>query len=265
MNSYYDILGIDIAAPPDQVKRAFRQRAKELHPDLRAAHGESVAEMQALIRAYETLIDPDRREEYDRRMMIVRPEFRFDYREYLKGRPEDNEAQSRLVFFDLLHQREEDAVQLFTEMRLRRGFSLSDHLDREDYMDCTFLLAEEYERRGEYLASFDLYYELIQCELEKEYFKHFFVEVLEKVRNLVCFKMPVSLPPEQVVECLETLVVVDLPRKELAFFLKKAAELYADMHDPITATAYLNRGLELDEKLAGTKKLRERLSSFHPV
>lgn len=265
MNSYYDILGIDVSANPEHIKRAFRQRAKELHPDLHVSSGDTVADMQALIRAYETLIDPDRREEYDRRMMIVRPEFRFDYREYLKGRPEDNQAQSRLVFFDLLHQREEDAVQLFTELRLRRGFSLSDHLDREDYMDCSFLLAEEYERREEYLASFDLYLDLIRYELEQPYFKHFFVEVLERVRNLTCFKMPVALPPDQVIECLETLVTLDLPRKDLAFFLKKAAELYTDIDDPVTATTYLNRGLQLDEKLAGTKKLRERLSSFHPV
>jgi tetratricopeptide (TPR) repeat protein len=265
LNSYYDILGIDVSANPEQVKRAFRQRAKEIHPDLHVSRGDAVADMQALIRAYETLIDPDRREEYDRRMMIVRPEFRFDYREYLKGRPEDNEAQSRLVFFDLLHQREEDAVHLYTELRLRRGFALNDHLDREDYMDCAFLLAEEYERREEYLASFDLYLDLIRFELDRAYFKHFFVEVLERVRNLTCFKMPVALPPEQVIECLETLVMLDLPRKDVAFFLKKAAELYADMSDPATATQYLNRGLELDEKLAGTKKLKERLSSFHPV
>jgi hypothetical protein len=59
--------------------------------------------------------------------------------------------------------------------------------------------------------------------------------------------------------------MLDIGRKELAFFLKKGAELYADMGDAVTATAYLQRGLELDGKLAGTKKLKERLSALYPV
>jgi curved DNA-binding protein CbpA len=265
LNSYYELLGIDITASSEEVKRAFRRRAKELHPDLRASVGDTVVEMQALIRAYETLIDPDRRDDYDRRRMIVRPEFRFDYREFLKSRPEDNEFQSRLIFFDLLHRREEDAVQLYKELKARAGFDLAESLDREDFMDCAFMLAEEHERRGEFLGAFDLYMQTIEFELDRAYFKHFFVEVVEKLRNLVCFRMAANLPPRDVIECIDSVLLLDLPRKDLAFFLKKAAELYADIDDPVTATAYLNRGLQLDQKLPGTKKLKDRLRSFHAV
>lgn len=265
MKSYYDILDIDVGSSPEEIKRAFRKRAKELHPDVNRDLGDAVEAMQSLLSAYETLIDPDRREEYDRRMMILRPEVRFDYREFLKSRPNDDEFQSKLVFFDLLHQNEEEAIELYDRLQTRGDFALCEHLDREDFMDCAFLLAEEYERRKRYMPAFRLLTSVINFELELPYFKHFFVDVIEKLRTLVCFRMAASLEPGDVLGCIDEVLVLDLGRKELAFFLKKGAELYADAGDPITATSYLQRGLELDGKLAGTKKLRERLAAAYPA
>lgn len=265
MKSYYEILNVDISSSPEQIKRAFRKRAKELHPDVNRSLGDTVEAMQSLLRAYETLIDPERREEYDRRMMILRPEVRFDYREFLKSRPEDDEFQSKLVFFDLLHHNEDEALELYDRLRARADFMLCEHLDREDYMDCAYLLAEEYERRKDYLPAFSLLTSVINFELEKPYFRHFFAEVTDKLRTLVCFKMPMEYEPADVIACIDEVLMLDIGRKELAFFLKKGAELYADMGDAVTATAYLQRGLELDGKLAGTKKLKERLSALYPV
>ena len=265
MNSYYEILNVDVSSSSDQIKRAFRKRAKELHPDVNRDLGDTVEAMQSLIRAYETLIDPDRREEYDRRMMILRPEVRFDYREFLRSRPDDDEFQAKLVFFDLLHHNEDQALALYEELRVRRDFALYEHLDREDYMDCAFLLAEEYERRKEYKPAFELLTSVIDFELDHPYFRHFFVEVTEKLRTLVCFKMPTVMAAEEVLACIDEVLLLEIGRKELAFFLKKGAEIYADMGDGATATAYLQRGLELDGKLAGTKKLRERLSALYAV
>ena len=265
MKTYYEILNADVDASPEQIKRAFRKRAKELHPDVNRNLGDTVEAMQTLLRAYETLIDPNRREEYDRRMMILRPEVRFDYREFLRSRPEDNEFQAKLVFFDLLHHNEDEAVALYDELRTRPDFDLREHLDREDFMDCAFLLAEEYERRKEYRPAFELLTSVILFELEQPYFRHFFVEVKEKLRTLVCFKMVAQMRPEEVIGCIDEVLLLEIGHKELAFFLKKGAELYADLGDVVTASTYLQRGMELDEKLAGTKKLRERLSALYPV
>ena len=265
MKNYYEILGIEVAASDEQVKKAFRRRAKELHPDVNSELGDTVEAMQSLIRAYETLIEPERREDYDRRMMILRPEVRFDYREFLLSRPNDPEFQAKLVFFDLLHHNEKEAMALFDRLSEDADFSLVEHLDREDYMDCAYILAEEYERDGEYETAFELLLSVIEHELERPYFRHFFLEVTEKLRALVCFKMPANLDPEVVINAINRVLLLDLGRKELAFFLKKGAELYADLGDATTATTYLKRGLDLDGKLAGTKKLRERLAELHPV
>jgi DnaJ-class molecular chaperone len=62
----YKILGIDTDATQDQIKAAYRSKAKHLHPD--RSKGSS-APFRALQQAYEVLCDPERRRRYDRERM----------------------------------------------------------------------------------------------------------------------------------------------------------------------------------------------------
>ena len=55
-------------------------------------------------------------------------------------------SQAKLIFFDILHLEEDEALSIW------RGwggldFTLEKYLDREDWMDCLFILAEELEKR----------------------------------------------------------------------------------------------------------------------
>jgi curved DNA-binding protein CbpA len=259
VQTYYDILQVSTSCSQEDVKRAFRRRAKELHPDVAASNRRSVEEMRLLIEAYETLIDPELRREYDRTRGIVPEEYRFDYREFLRKRTHDLVSQSKLIFFDLLHSNEDEAVRLFDRLNARGTFDLSDHLDREDFMDCAFLLAEEYERRESYIRAFELLLAIVYFEREKPYFRHFFVEVVDRLRNLVCFKMPDRVSADLVLDCLEQLIDQDFSRKETAFFYKKAAELHLDRGSLGEAVSCLDQGLAMDSKLAGVKRLRERI------
>ena len=61
---FYVILGVPRAAEPEAVRRAFRERAMEYHPDRAGPGAES--DFRDLIEAYEVLSDPDRRRAYDR-------------------------------------------------------------------------------------------------------------------------------------------------------------------------------------------------------
>lgn len=265
MQTYYEILNVDISSSAEEIKRAFRKRAKELHPDVNPFADTDTEAMQGLLDAYETLMDPRRREDYNRRNFIIPPEVKFDYREFLRRHPDDESCQSQLVFYDLLHHNESEAVDLYERLSVRDGYSLLDHIGREDYMDCAFLLAEEYERQNRLSKAFRLLIGIVKLEQEKPYFRHFFVEVTDRIRTIVCFKMPGHMVPSEVIGHLNTVLTMDLGDKDLAFYLKKAAELYLDLGDAATAAAYLQRGLELDEKLAGTKKLRDRLAPFRTV
>ena len=62
--SLYDLLGVAPDASQPELTRAYRRRARELHPDLAAA-GSGDESFAALTRAYRLLSDPARRAAYD--------------------------------------------------------------------------------------------------------------------------------------------------------------------------------------------------------
>ncbi|MFP4385363.1 MAG: J domain-containing protein [Spirochaetia bacterium] len=258
MNDYYAILGIKPESTGEEIKKAFRRRAKQLHPDTNIRKDEG-AGMRLLIIAYETLMDPEKRERYNRIHKVIIDGF--DYREFLRRRKNDPESQSKLIFFDLLHEKERDALSLYDTLAANYGFDLSDYLDREDFMDCAFLLAEEYEKNGDFSKAYNLLKTLVTYEYEKPYFRHFFQEITDRLRSLTCFKMPGHVPASEMLLCLNEMITLSVSRKDSAFYLKKIAEICLDMGLMEQATVYLERSIRLDRKISGIKKLKERIGA----
>ncbi len=62
----YELLGLPRGAEGPQVKKAFRQLARELHPDVNNHDPEAEEKFKAAAEAYEVLSDPERRAVYDR-------------------------------------------------------------------------------------------------------------------------------------------------------------------------------------------------------
>lgn len=58
---YYSILGIAKNATPDQIKKAYREKVKEHHPD----KGGDAEHFKRINEAYETLKDPAKKQNYD--------------------------------------------------------------------------------------------------------------------------------------------------------------------------------------------------------
>jgi molecular chaperone DnaJ len=62
----YEVLGIEREASGQQIKKAFRQLARELHPDVNAHDPDAEEKFKEAAEAYEILSDDERRATYDR-------------------------------------------------------------------------------------------------------------------------------------------------------------------------------------------------------
>lgn len=63
---YYDILGVARGASADEIKKGFRQKAKELHPDRNSDNPNAEAQFKEANEAYEILKDAEKKAAYDR-------------------------------------------------------------------------------------------------------------------------------------------------------------------------------------------------------
>jgi DnaJ-class molecular chaperone len=63
--NYYEILGVSPEAPPEEVKKAYRQLALKFHPDRNPGDRQAEERFKEISEAYGVLMDPEKRKQYD--------------------------------------------------------------------------------------------------------------------------------------------------------------------------------------------------------
>jgi curved DNA-binding protein CbpA len=78
--NYYDLLGVDQKAGQEDIKRAYREKLKEWHPDKNPEAKEEAEEITKTINvAYDILSDPEKRKNYDRMLRFSKGKNLFEY------------------------------------------------------------------------------------------------------------------------------------------------------------------------------------------
>lgn len=225
MKTYYDLLGIKQGASASEIKKAFREKAKLHHPDV-AGSGNPEA-MRKLLDAYQVLANPQRRFEYDRIYTRFTKKTGFDYRTWLHE--QDNpESQAKLIFFELLHLEEDEAIVIW---RKNGGldFPMEKYLDREDWLDCLFILAEELDKRGFVYEAFRLLAFILREEKRRPYFKHFTQEIEIYIKNLLRLKLKQQTDAQTWIECMEIMIGLDFPEKDKLRWMRSMTDTLKKM------------------------------------
>lgn len=239
MKNYYEILGIRNNATLAEIKRAYREKCKQLHPDSSGDTSQSEV-FNEVVNAYRVLSDAHQRNIFDesfafRMYRKTSPGDSFDYYKWLSAR-QDPESRAKLIFFTLMRGREDEAVAEFKRMQMNHAdFSLKDWFTREDFMDYGYILAEELVIRGEYYDAMILLEQIIKMEYSYTYFYIFFPEVIDFTVNILKKNIEGVINDELALDVFERALDLNLGKANDSFCLKKMALIYKRLGDSVTA------------------------------
>jgi len=219
LNNHYDLLGVRQGASTSEIKRAFREKAKQFHPDIA---GSAQAEaMRKIIGAYEILSNPERRFEYDKAYSRFVRKCGFDYRTWLNEQ-DDPRSQAKLIFFELLHLEEDRAIAVWRKSG-GLDFRMEKYMDREDWMDCQYILAEELNKRGFSFEAFKLLVAILAEENRRPYFKLFTIEIKNYLKTQVLHKLKPQVDEETWIDCIETMMGIGFSAQDEKRFKRSMA------------------------------------------
>ena len=235
MHNHYDLLGIKPGASTAEIKKAFRKKAKQLHPDITGSA--NVEAMRRLISAYEALSDIERRFEYDREYTRFResrynePDYSkktgFDYRTWLNEQ-NDPVSKAKLVFYELLRLDEDRAITLWRENG-GLGFRMEKLMERGDWMDCYFILAEELDKRGFCFEAFKLLTVVLAEEHRHPYFNLFTPEIKIYVREIIKRRLKPQVDSETWIDCMEALIGIGFSDHDEIIFKESISQTLKEM------------------------------------
>jgi len=258
---YYALLGVELGAERDAIRRAFRGRLLEVHPD-KAAEPTDVRLLAQVMRAWEILGDDELREDYDR---IWRLRHRGEESELESKIPHITESvrpqdQARSILFLLLEERGGEALERLRGLGEAAPEFLREHLDSDEFIDAAFLIAELFEAKRSWFESLEWLERLIRSERTRRRHRPCYSEALDRARRLLIRRTATELEPRVTLEYLRRAEILGLDRSQQVEVAKRRAQCYFDLGMRIEAARQVRAALDLQPGAKGLGKLRSELS-----
>ena len=265
MINYYQVLHVQEGSARDEIRNSFRKLVKKYHPDKNKTNGiSSEDKIKLLIKAYKTLTDSEKRVHYDN--LLQNENIRdFYYNERVDVEREKNKydlkSQAKIVLNDLLNKNGQLAVKNYERLKgENKDFKLLNFLDIKDYLDCKFLLAEQYEEQKNYELAFELYECVYQNEDGNPARKLLLEEIKERIIRLSCKKLVKLTKPGVAITYLTRALNLKVNKNEKAFIHKKIADIYITSGEWDKALASFNLAMLLCPNLKGIQTLKNKLN-----
>ncbi len=264
----YRTLKVGRGASAREVRASFKSLMIESHPDKnpgRRAWAER--RVRELIAAYEVLSDPAQRATFDRESASRGARGGPDpsaqkFTEPFYFRKSDPESKALVVLHHFLHGKPRVGAKLLRDLEARngRGF-LATYLDREDYLDCLYLIGEYHASQRQYLKAAERFLALYTHEKTSRFPRHYLDEVVRLLKDLYLRKIPKHSASEAALEGLKTAGGLRLTQAEERLRLKRMAELLYRNGDLPGARRVVERAralFPLSKDMDGIRKNIER-------
>lgn len=211
-------LGVKPGASPEQIRRAFRSRVKELHPDSGGEPDRAGERISRLVEAYRLLLEGFKSGHYH----FATPIKPFDYREFLQER-HDPRSRAKLVRYELNKGRDEEAIRIYLEVELLHHRFVLKHLDRDEAMDTLLMLGQAFRRQGDFWRSLDVLVLLAEEERRLPTLGLIYEEVEEALHDLILHHVPPTVElQEHLFQIRRVLPHLSDARRKLTLQLKAA-------------------------------------------
>ncbi|MEM7277193.1 MAG: DnaJ domain-containing protein [Pseudomonadota bacterium] len=262
---YYEILAVDPEAPTADIRKAFRGRLLELHPD-KVAEPSDADVLGSVIEAFEILGNPELRRDYDRHRLWRSSDASTDDLPRPKtphvtesDRPVD---QARAILFLLLRERGGEALQRLRALEEEPLKFLSKHLEHEELVDVSFLLGEVYEKQRQPVIALQWYQIVLLRERHRRQPRPCHAEAVTRVKRLLLQQAAPPQEPRVALQYLRRAEALGMTRSERAEILRRRAQCYLLLEMRVTAGESLREALRLQPQIKGASKLRSALRNY---
>lgn len=259
---HYAVLAVARDAGGREIRRAFRARVLEVHPD-KAPRPVDPARLRLVMRAFEVLSDDDLRENYDRALELWE---RAEAPESNVPHITENErpvGRARAILYLLLNERTEEAMDRLRFLEEEPVHFLGEHLDHGEFVDAAFLIAEDFQKRKLHTEALHWLQEIVNRESGRRKQRPCYPEVLEQTKKILIQRLQdAKLEPRVSLEYLRRAEDLGLTRPERVEVYKKRAQCYLEMDMLVEAAKQLHKAMELQPNLKGATRLQEALEDY---